>query len=325
MDIKYSLSLLVMYILILAFYAFYLFKKDAFKMNAEPLTSQHLFWAALIIPFSAFLIIGIICWYGKSIRLDSTGFNNFLSISKLPLALLSLSLPLGVVVNNVHRTIQTDKQIKEAERKNKADGFYSHRKNTIEMFENLPFRSFEAAGETYKISFENNYATYRNCYPIASTTNNYFKASDFFKTRTENLWLDLNEKIQNGGHSNTDELYRYISSIENLLIQIHHILMFKPFDNKEFYTDNYFDEYSYLRVFRTRFKDEWDLKKAIQAYWNAYLIIVQCLELECDSDFMSQVDGMVHYSFNDEIKLSGWNAFPLAPGTYAGVYEAQEL
>lgn len=324
MDIKYSLSLLVIYFLILSSYMFYLFKKNAFKMNAEPLTSQHLFWAAIIIPFSAFLIVGIICWYGKSLRLDSTGFDYFLSISKFPLALLSLSLPLGVVVNNVHRTIQTDKQIKEAERKNKTDAFYSHRKNTIEVFENLPFRSFEVAGETYKIAFENNYATYRYCYPFASTSNNFFKASENFTGRTKNLWLSLNEKIQNPENANTDELYKYISSIENLLIQIHHILMFKPFENKDFYTDHYFDEYSTLKVFRTRFKDEWDLKKAILAYWNAFLLILQCLEIEYDSNFMSQIFAVEHYSLNSEVKLPGWSIFPLAPGEYAGIYESQD-
>ncbi len=51
MDIKYSVSLLVVYAAIMILYISYLYNKKAFHMNAEPLTHQHLFWAALIIPF----------------------------------------------------------------------------------------------------------------------------------------------------------------------------------------------------------------------------------------------------------------------------------
>lgn len=321
MDISYSLFLLGFYFIAIIIYAFYLYKINAFRMNAEPLTNQHLFWAAIIIPFSAFIVVGIICWYGKSLRLDSTGFDNFLSISKLPLALLSLSLPFGVVVNNVHRTIQTDKQIKEAERKNKADGFYSHRKNTIEIFENLPFRSFEVVGKTHQIKFDNNYTTYKYCYPNASTTSYDFEADEHFTVRTHNIWLALKEKIQNPNYSDTDGLFKYISSIENLLAQIHNLLMFKPLENKELYTEHYIDDFGRMKVFKTKFKDEWNIKEAIAAYWNAYLIIQQCLEIQHDYNFITQVIIIEHYGLNDELKLGDWHTSDQGPGNYTGVYQ----
>lgn len=324
MNVKYSTTLLIIYFIALLLYLFFLYKKDAFKMNAEPLTSQQLFWAALVIPFSGFMTVGVICWYGNSLRLDAIGFDNFLSISKLPLAILSLCLPLGVVVNNVHRTIQTDKQIKEAERKNKADGFYSHRKNTIEMFEHLPFRSFEVVGETYKISFENNYATYRCCYPFASTTVNIFKASENFTGNTKATWLALKDKLSNPEYSSEDELFKYIAAIENYLLQIHHLLMFNPFNNKEFYSESYFDETGNLKSFRTRFKNEWDIKKAILAYWNAYLVIIQALENKYDSDFMTNVLIIEHYALNNEQKLGNWTMNERARHTFAGVYDVEE-
>ena len=322
MDITYSSSLLLVYFLALAVYTYYLYRAKAFKMNAEPLTSQPIFWAAIIVPFSAFIITGIICWHGNSLRLDSIGFNNFLSISKFPLALLSLSLPLGVVVNNVHRTIQTHKQIKEAERKNNADGFYSHRKNTIEMFENLPFRSFDVVGTPYQIKFENNYATYRNCYPFASTTSNTFKASERLTDSTQNIWVALKDKIQNSECKTTDDFYVYIASIENLLTQIHHILMLKPFENKEIFTDYYFDDNGKLKVFKTKFKDEWNIKKAILAYWNAYLLIVQALENKYDAEFMNEVLIVEHYSLNNEVKLGSWTIDQKSQDTIAGVFAA---
>lgn len=324
MDVKYSSTLLVIYFFTLFVYVFYLYKKNAFKMNAEPLTSQQLFWAALIIPFSAFIIVGIICWYGKSLRLDSIGFDNFLSISKLPLALLSLCLPLGVVVNNVHRTIQTDKQIKEAERKNKADGFYSHRKNTIEMFENLPFKSIFIIDKKYKIEFENNYTTYKYCYPDASINSMIYDADEEFTGRIQHNWLSLMDKIKNVNYNSEDELLRHIHSIENLLDQIHRILLFKPFDLQEVYFTTYFDENGRLNTFRTKFKDEWSIKAAIYAYWHAYIIIIQAIGTRFDTSFVGKMVILEHYCHNQEEKLGKWEMFKTSRMNMIGIYSEKQ-
>ena len=324
MDIKYSTSLLVVYTAILIFYIFFLYKKKAFHMNAEPLTHQHLFWAAIIIPLSLFIVFGVICWYEHSIRIDSTGFNNFLSISKLPLALLSLSLPFGVVVNNIHRTIQTDKQIKEAERKNKADSFYAHRKNTIEMFENLPFKSFSITDKDYKLCFENNYVTYRYCYPFMSTYLVTYDADSNFTDRVKNIWLSLREKIDNTNLNNESDYLTHIASIENLLDQMHKLLTFKPFDLTEIYYTTYFDETKGLKIFRTKFKDEWNIKNAINAYWHAYIIIIQALEIRLDHRFMNQMDNVRLYSLNQEEKLAKWEMHKVTGNTSVGIYEKEK-
>ncbi|EEN9676454.1 hypothetical protein G4023_002311, partial [Salmonella enterica subsp. enterica serovar Paratyphi A] len=124
MNLTINHCIVLFNILFVVVYMSYLFKIKAFKMNAEPLTHQPLFKAALTIPIISFFLLGFVAWNGHDFQIDTEGFNNFLNISKLPLAVLSLSIPLGVVVNNIHRTIQTDKQIKEAEKKNKVDFFY---------------------------------------------------------------------------------------------------------------------------------------------------------------------------------------------------------
>ncbi|HFG9608431.1 TPA: hypothetical protein ACIUCP_004776, partial [Salmonella enterica subsp. enterica serovar Typhimurium] len=267
---------------------------------------------------------GIICWYGHTLRIDSTGFNNFLSISKLPLALLSLSLPFGVVVNNVHRTIQTDKQIKEAERKNKADSFYSHRKNTIEMFENLPFKTITITDKKYKLCFENNYVTYRYCYPFMSTYLVTYDADSDFIDRVKNVWLSLRDKINTIDFNNEQELLKHISSIENLLDQIHKLLQFKPFDLTEAYYTTYINETEGVKIFRTKFKNEWGIKDAINAYWHAYIIIIQAIEIKFDHKFMNQMESVRHYSLSQDKKLAKWEMFKVTGNTTTGIYEKEQ-
>lgn len=108
-----------------------------FEMDEKPLTSQTLFWLAIVIPFFSFCYFGFFSWYGKPILFNANGFERFIKISALPLGLLSLSIPFAAVINNIHRTIQTNKQIQETGVKNNHDLYYSHRNNTINYFNNI--------------------------------------------------------------------------------------------------------------------------------------------------------------------------------------------
>lgn len=308
MDIKYSATILIVYILIITIYAIYLYRKNAFQMNAEPLTHQDLFWAAMIVPFSAFIVVGSICWYGKGLKIDSDGFNNFLSISKFPLALLSLSLPFGVVVNNVHRTIQTDKQIKEAERKNKADGFYSHRKNTIDMLDNLPLREFEVADGLHKLSFENSYTLYKTCFPSASTTSNIFVANTQFIDSVKVAWISLNNSLENTRMTIATDFFQRIETIERLLKEIHTLLKFTPIENSQLYFTETFDGEGNFLTLKSKFNDEDNIREAILAYWKAYLTIGDALEIAQDDNFMSQVDNIERYVQGSYEIFGGWNS-----------------
>ncbi|UEK58834.1 hypothetical protein LL668_16295 [Providencia rettgeri] len=99
---------------------------EKLKLTSDSLDKQNLFWIAIITPIMYFVIIGVIAWIGTDINVNYQGFNKFLEISKLPLGVLALSPILGVIVSNVHRTIQTEKQIIASEAKNVMDIFYSH-------------------------------------------------------------------------------------------------------------------------------------------------------------------------------------------------------
>ncbi len=98
------------------------------------LAEQGLLWVSILSPFLYFLALGAISWSGHSISLTSDGLKLFLSISALPIGVLSLSLPLSVLVSRMHATKQTAKQIKITQQKNNIDLFHSHRKELFSYF-----------------------------------------------------------------------------------------------------------------------------------------------------------------------------------------------
>lgn len=115
------------------------------KLDDRDLLSQPLFLISILLPIYYSVAIGFWAWRGYGFEFSSAGFEVFLAISKLPLLLLASAIPLAAIVNNVHRTIQTEKQIRESERKNLFDAYYGHLKFMVEQFK---------AVEGHEIAFE---------------------------------------------------------------------------------------------------------------------------------------------------------------------------
>lgn len=130
---------------------FSLLYTDRLKLNDESLDKQPLFWFAVLSPIVLFLIFGVVIWKDYIPDLSKAGLDKFAEISKFPLAILALSPIFGVIVSNIHRTIQsasqaerTEKQIKIAKdqfnivrMKNNQDLFYSHNKYVTERIKNI--------------------------------------------------------------------------------------------------------------------------------------------------------------------------------------------
>lgn len=102
-----------------------------YKIDAKPLTQQTLFWLAIVIPIVSFIYFGLFAWWGKTPVFSAHGFERFIKISTLPLGFLTLAIPFTAVINNIHRTIQTNEQIEQTKRKSESDLFYSHRKDFV--------------------------------------------------------------------------------------------------------------------------------------------------------------------------------------------------
>ncbi|HEM8137763.1 TPA: hypothetical protein U2M34_000619 [Providencia rettgeri] len=116
---------------------FSLLYTDKLKLNDESLDKQPLFWFAVLSPIVLFLIFGVIIWKDYIPDLSKAGLDKFAEISKFPLAVLALSPIFGVIVSNIHKTIQTKKEIQVTEVKNISDSFYSHNKYIIEELKSI--------------------------------------------------------------------------------------------------------------------------------------------------------------------------------------------
>lgn len=123
------------------------------------LLSQKMFWLSIAIPAAYFISFGIICWTGHNVDISSNGLANFISISAMPLTVLSASVPLAVTVASFHSTQQTAEQIALTARKNNLESYYLHRN---EFF--LHFKRHDETEylECFKGSFDVNPRLYNN-------------------------------------------------------------------------------------------------------------------------------------------------------------------
>ncbi|GEM_PF-2405478 len=98
------------------------------------LSSQGLFWMSILVPFVYFFVVGMLGWKDYKLRLDAEGFKTFISISALPIGILSLAVPLSAIVARFHTSKQTARQIEIVSQKNNVDLFHAHRREFFSYF-----------------------------------------------------------------------------------------------------------------------------------------------------------------------------------------------
>ena len=126
---------------------------SAFRLNSENgLVKQGLLWMAIMLPLLFGISIGFWVWSEYSISLNAAGYAEFIKISVLPLAIMSISLPLAGLVSRFHSTHQAAKQISITMHKNNLDAFAAHRKGMFEYFSSLEeTKYFNEYGFAYKV------------------------------------------------------------------------------------------------------------------------------------------------------------------------------
>jgi hypothetical protein len=89
---------------------------------AVGLERQPLFWLSIGMPALLALALAIPVWSGYSLDFSQLGYETFLSISKFPIVIFSLAIPLSVLVGKLHgarqaalQIVNTRKQIENAE------------------------------------------------------------------------------------------------------------------------------------------------------------------------------------------------------------------
>lgn len=93
------------------------------------------FWMITIVAY--FCATGIACWNGYSLSFTPGGFDKFIDISKFPLTILSLTIPVGVFISRLHSTQQTAAQIEATDMKNRLDAFHAQRKGIVEYIASI--------------------------------------------------------------------------------------------------------------------------------------------------------------------------------------------
>ncbi|MBD1576924.1 hypothetical protein HC723_10835 [Vibrio sp. S11_S32] len=115
-------------------------ERTRFVLTLHPelgLIKQGLLWLVILAPILYFLGTGFLAWQDYDVLLNAEGFNTFLHISVLPLALLSLAIPLSVLISRLHSTEQSAKQIEIVSHKNNLDTYRSHRQELFSYFEQI--------------------------------------------------------------------------------------------------------------------------------------------------------------------------------------------
>lgn len=178
-------------------------REVSFEIKSDSLDKQYLFWLGIIVPIGIFFYLEYFVFLSNKIGFNSVGFKAFFDESKLPLGVLALSPIFGVIVSNIHKSIQTEKEIIASEGKNTIDSFYAHYKYTTEEFRRLDEKK-------QRLIIMNPNYLYKKAFPEASYINGVGCKSESF----------------------VEELIFYTTNINNLISNIG-IMDFKTYKNKK--------------------------------------------------------------------------------------------
>lgn len=184
-------------------------------LDKRNLVRQKLFWISIAVPIISFLYFGLFAWWGKTPVLSAHGYSRFYEISKFPLLLLASSVPLASIVNNIHRTIQTENQINTAETKNAVDRYLAHEKNFIEKTKEIltlkltiardndgKLTEFKIGDDKYKlfisdeVKISNPYLLYSKIYNLATMeVSSDFSVNPDILNKIKNHLNDINDVV----------------------------------------------------------------------------------------------------------------------------------
>lgn len=291
---------LAAYFAVLAIAAVCFYKKCWYRMDHRTLSAQPLFWASIAAPVLSFIFFGYFAWHGRSIDMSSDGFKEFVAISKLPLALLSLSIPLSAIIASAHRATQTASQIEVVLKKNALDSFYAHEKSFIEKIRSLDFGEtdiFSRGKQAEKIAITTPYSLYRRIYAGASARqdSDYFPDSSFefvirakLKGISDALWkhVDRMEKTGQGPVIGDD-----LEQVYAILLMTYEIFDHVGIGN---ISSNYYYAKSATKGIQVNLDSEIAFKQALRILLDIATSVIDIVSLKPLVD----VDGIRRYAFS---------------------------
>ena len=140
---------------------------DKITPTVAPLFHTIGLWLSLFFPILLAVVVLVTAAWGSGLELEwsPAGLRTFYEYFKIPIALASLSIPLGALTAAHHRSLQTFEQTKKQNVQNLFNNHLQHKKEFREFFEEFrPFKHIETfnAWEMYETLFplasEGNYA-----------------------------------------------------------------------------------------------------------------------------------------------------------------------
>ncbi|MEX9967113.1 hypothetical protein [Providencia stuartii] len=196
--------------------------REKAKITSDSLDNQNLFWISIFTPIIYFFLFGLLAWIGTDIDFNYQGFNKFLEISKLPLGILAFSPIFAVIVSNIHRSIQTDKQIDVTENKNLVDSYYSHVKFITENLEKVRFKAV-----FFKMKF--NEREEKEFHPIIAIDSNINRSMSLYSNifndsnHIDGANLKINEQFIMVLKQHLDKLLSDLNELETFFNGIHRL------------------------------------------------------------------------------------------------------
>lgn len=149
---------------------------------------QKVLWAVVTFLTTIAIILGAILVFNSDLKLDLThkGFNNFLSIFRLPLGILALLIPIIALLAANHRSSQTKAQLDSTLEQNNFSNYFKHLEEfTLYYREQQPKKSLELLSPR---------KVYSKLFPL-SQSGNYQVDPELLTTLSE-IFIDIRNKLE---------------------------------------------------------------------------------------------------------------------------------
>lgn len=168
-----------------------------YKLTPRPLYKHPFFWASTLLPIIIFCILAFFD-VSNGVSSSQKGIEHY-EISTFTFSILALIIPIVSIIASIHRSIQTDEQIRVTEKKNESDKYYAHQKYIVEAFNSLNkhevISSSNGKDNNRIISVSNPHKLYRQSFNNASPENANLTLNKFIEEGFTLFWQWLNREL----------------------------------------------------------------------------------------------------------------------------------
>ncbi|HDC4488350.1 TPA: hypothetical protein O8T89_004359, partial [Enterobacter kobei] len=252
---------------------------------------------------SVFLPILLFCffaYYDLSNKLipSAAGENQF-DISTFTFSILALVFPITTLLAAIHRSIQTDEQIRVAEVKNESDKYYAHQKYIVECLNSLTKHEIKSSWNVNDnkrtIGISNPHKLFRQAFDKSSPDKPSFELNSLVENSFLELWTWFNDELTLLHQKNSPAISaNFIYQAECKLAEFSRLLGFSKPNGPYSANINYSLNHSFNLI--TCFLSENEFIKALSYYNEVTSEVCDILNIDIDfnkicPDIMNYING----------------------------------